>query len=344
MFDNRGTLVISLDFELFWGVMARKSLKEYGKNIENVHRVVPRLLDLFEEYGIHVTWATVGFILANDLRSLKDRIPTVLPNYSNQRNSAYNFINSIDESIDYAPYLFAPDLIKSILSVPYQEIGAHTFSHFYCLEEGNSKEEFKADFEAMIKVAEENNLSLSSLVFPRNQYDESYLELIEAYGIKTFRGNPNHWLYKARKKDDDTYFLRLLRFVDSYINLTGRFTYPSAQILAYKPYNIPSSRFLRAYNPKFGLLEKLKLKRIKKDLTYAAKKGEMYHLWWHPHNFGQNTDENFDFLRRMFDHITILRERYNLRTMNMGEIVDELTPKETDKFDETLKNYSHSQK
>ena len=57
-----GTFVISLDFELLWGVRDQRTIADYGANILGVRQVVPALLDLFAERNIACTWATVGLL------------------------------------------------------------------------------------------------------------------------------------------------------------------------------------------------------------------------------------------------------------------------------------------
>ena len=57
-----GALVISLDFELLWGVRDKRTIADYGANILGVRQVVPALLDLFAERNIACTWATVGLL------------------------------------------------------------------------------------------------------------------------------------------------------------------------------------------------------------------------------------------------------------------------------------------
>jgi Kef-type K+ transport system membrane component KefB len=57
-----GTFVISLDFELLWGVRDKRTVTDYGANIRGVRDVVPALLDLFAERDIACTWATVGLL------------------------------------------------------------------------------------------------------------------------------------------------------------------------------------------------------------------------------------------------------------------------------------------
>ena len=77
---QHGAFVISLDFELMWGVCDKRTIADYGPNILGVRRVVPALLDLFAERNIACTWATVGllFFATNEvmLAALTVRKPT----------------------------------------------------------------------------------------------------------------------------------------------------------------------------------------------------------------------------------------------------------------------------
>ncbi len=63
-----GTFVISLDFELHWGVRDHRTVADYRENLLGVRRVVPALLSLFSEFGIHATWATVGLPVLRQYR------------------------------------------------------------------------------------------------------------------------------------------------------------------------------------------------------------------------------------------------------------------------------------
>ena len=58
----KGKLVISLDFEKYWGMRDYKSLKDCQENLEKVDKICSTLLDIFKQYDIHATWATVGFL------------------------------------------------------------------------------------------------------------------------------------------------------------------------------------------------------------------------------------------------------------------------------------------
>ena len=44
----------------------------------------------------------------------------------------------------------------------------------------------------------------------------------------------------------------------------------------------------------YGFFKKLKMKRIKAQMTYAAKNDKLFHLWWHPHNFGNDIESQKD--------------------------------------------------
>ena len=57
-------VVVSLDFELRWGIHDVYGLDfdAYRQNIEQVRHAVPALVTLLVEHGICATWATVGAI------------------------------------------------------------------------------------------------------------------------------------------------------------------------------------------------------------------------------------------------------------------------------------------
>ena len=69
-----GTLIISLDFELFWGMLDVCPLEKYQDHVLGGRKAIPGLLALFQKYGIHATWATVGYLFAEFLcRVLQNR-------------------------------------------------------------------------------------------------------------------------------------------------------------------------------------------------------------------------------------------------------------------------------
>ncbi|MGI9405838.1 MAG: hypothetical protein ACR2O4_05665, partial [Hyphomicrobiaceae bacterium] len=103
----------------------------------------------------------------------------------------------------------------------------------------------------------------------------------------------------------------------SYVNLSGTNT---ACVKANGGVtNVRSSRFLRPYSPRLRRLEPLRLSRITRAMTAAARLGETFHLWWHPHNLGSNRSENLDALCHILDHFETLRGEYGMRSLAMED-------------------------
>ena len=117
----------------------------------------------------------------------------------------------------------------------------------------------------------------------------------------------------------------MCRLLDAYINLSGHNIYDWKSLSnGALLYNIPASRFLRPYSHKLKRLEGLRLQRILKDMTAAAKKGAIYHLWWHPHNFGINLQQNLRFLRSILNHYQQLQRAYGFESLTMSEVATKL--------------------
>ena len=75
-----GALVISLDFELHWGVRDKCAPDgSYRENLLGARKAVPAMLDLFEEFDIAATWATVGFLFAESRQEREAFSPNARP-------------------------------------------------------------------------------------------------------------------------------------------------------------------------------------------------------------------------------------------------------------------------
>lgn len=316
--NDKGRFIISLDFELFWGVWDVTTKEKYGNNILGVKEVIPELISLFAQYNFKATFATVGFLFARNKAELLASLPGNKPAYSNDSYNVYSReIPAIGNDETDDPYHFGYSLLQQLLPTPH-EISTHTFSHYYCLEEGQCMDEFEADIVAAKKIAAANNIAICSIVFPRNQVNEEYLGVLKANGIDAYRGNPTSWIYKPRKFAAEVPFIRLCRLMDTYFPISGYNTHVIKKENGL-PVNIPASRFLKPYNKNLAWLEKLKLQRILNEMTRAAQKNEVYHLWWHPHNFGINIRENMHNLTVILNHFQWLQKKYGFTNCTMKE-------------------------
>lgn len=318
--NKTGKFLISLDFELIWGVRDKRTIENYGENIMGVWKALPKMIVAFEKYNVKGTFAIVGFLLASNKDELLYFSPENKPNYLNRNLSPYiGHFDLAKESHELDRYHYAPELISLIQKHPKQEIATHTFSHYYCREEGQTMSEFQSDMLAAVEIAKSKNISLKSLIFPRNQFNDEYLEVLKELGITSYRGNEKSWVYRLGN-EKGIIIKRMFRLIDSYINISGSNTYNLEEIAKSTPYDIPSSRFLRSFSPKLKILENLKLRRILNGMTYAAKNKEVYHLWWHPHNFGTFQKENFAFLNKILEHYNDLNSLYKFESVTMSEL------------------------
>ena len=50
-----------------------------------------------------------------------------------------------------------------------------------------------------------------------------------------------------------------------------------------------------------------------------AMRGEIFHLWWHPEDFGRNSERNLQFLRRVLAGFESLRREFGMLSLSMRE-------------------------
>ncbi|WP_405198357.1 polysaccharide deacetylase family protein [Christiangramia sp. LLG6405-1] len=313
---NNGYLIISLDFELLWGVFDVLDYQKKRQYFKNTRLAIPETVKLFEKFQIHATWATVGMLFNENWDEWKENIPDSIPEYSNQDLNAYSFGNSILES-NTEELCFAPKLIKQISQVAGQEIGTHTYSHYYCGEEGQDASHFEQDLLKAVDVAQKFDLNLKSLVFPRNQFKEDYLTICFDAGIQNVRSNPDAWYWK--NVQSDSLITKLSRTGDAYLPFGNKgYSLPTKEKQSQLPVEQKASRFMRPFENNF--LRNYKISRIKNEMEHAAKNDQIYHLWWHPHNFGEKPIESLKDLQILLEHFETLQNKYNFQSANMDEL------------------------
>jgi hypothetical protein len=314
-----GALVVSLDFELHWGVRDKCAPNgPYRENLLGARKAIVPILDLFEEFGVAATWATVGFLFAASRREREDFSPAVRPRYIDARLDAYS--EPTGESEEDDPLHYAPSLIEQIAKRSRQEIATHTFSHYYCQEPGETREAFAADLSSAVAIAQRRGFNVRSIVFPRNQFRPGYEELLKEAGVTCYRGNGPHWMYRARPRSQETLAVRAPRLLDHYVSLSGSKVVRWDEVVQPNGLcDVRSSMFLRPYSTQRKSFEHIRLRRIAGGIRAAAEQRGIFHLWWHPHNFGANTSENLDFLRSVLEVFSNYRQSHGMKSLNMAE-------------------------
>jgi peptidoglycan/xylan/chitin deacetylase (PgdA/CDA1 family) len=249
MANRPGALVISLDFELHWGVRDHVTRDDalYGR-LPDARRAVVDMLEVFKTRHISATWATVGFLFASTRDEIERHAPRERPTYPHARLDPYVETIGVDEEHD--PEHLAGSLVGLIGASPGQEVASHTFSHYYCLEPGQSEATFRADLAAAQAIALGRGLELTSLVLPRNQWNPAYTAAVLDLGFRCIRGPQRSWGHRARRRTSQTMLHRGARMADTYIGASPPPTTEWSDILLPSGLcDVPASAFLRPYDP-----------------------------------------------------------------------------------------------
>ena len=78
---KNGFFVISLDFELHWGVFDALTLEQYQNNLTNVRSVIDRLINLSDAYGIKLTISHGGLLCAENMADMNVYVPKHFPEH-----------------------------------------------------------------------------------------------------------------------------------------------------------------------------------------------------------------------------------------------------------------------
>jgi peptidoglycan/xylan/chitin deacetylase (PgdA/CDA1 family) len=330
-----GVFTISLDFELHWGGFDKWKLEPGHVHIpgtqayfRSTRETIPKMLQLFADNGIHVTWAAVGMLLHRSKETLFQDAPSIEPSYRVKKLSPYEYIRTrgIGNDEDSDPFHYAASLVERILATPGQELGSHTFGHYYCNEDGQSLEQFRADLKAAVRSANRFGKSLRSLVFPRNQFNEEYLRICFEEGFTAVRDNPRDWFWNIESTQAESSWKRFNRGADAYLPIGRKNSYSldTVSVRAGLPVCLPASRLLRPYRPSEYFLNNWKIARVKREMEMAAREGQVYHLWWHPHNFGSYPAESLFGLQKILTHFDHCRKVYGMKSQSMGETADQI--------------------
>lgn len=302
------TVVISLDFELRWGVHDIYGLDADAcrADFEKTRQTIPRLLQLFEDYRVRATWATVGALGCEGWDEYFRRAPTP-PKYTLPGFAVKHDYARIDP---HGSMHFAPELVRSILACPGQELGTHTFSHLYLRERGITAQDVAADLAAVSALYRDRYGTLPvSLVFPRNQ--PGFLEVVRSSSIRIWRGNPRRWYYEREDSENNGLVSRALKLADA-LNPACRLAAPLAQDMT------QASIFLRLSLP--GLLWSAHLRRIAAELKALAP-DDIYHVWFHPESLGRDTAQRLARTEQVLDLIARRQSSGRLRSCTMSDLV-----------------------
>ncbi|HAQ21325.1 MAG TPA: hypothetical protein DCR40_19150 [Prolixibacteraceae bacterium] len=296
---KKGKLVISIDYEMLWGLTDSNISASRYIELKQVPEVVTHLLNLFKKYEIHATWASVGALTYNNLDEMKKEMTNICRNLLlNQRSNYYLLcekkLNGNEQT------LFDPESFSKIEQTPFQQIECHSFLHIF--SDFTSVELFKTDTCLHINRLKKLGFKTPEFyVFPRNQSTLPFLNILKKFGFNSFRG------YDSVLYSDEKIFKRILRRIDSIFPLVER----NSKIIYREDcelFEFKGSRFLRTFKNTNSLSAKLHYAKLRLGLKKSIQQGKMYHLWFHPHNFTINQANLLlfeDFLKSIQEYVKI---------------------------------------
>lgn len=297
-----GAFVVSLDFELAWGTRGRPSANKVGVYLNGTRDAIDRMLGLFEKYGISATWVMVGgLVLGGEQR------------HSLLANARYDDIPIGDCRTE--PHWFAEDILEKICSIePKQEIGCHTLTHMFVNETEASREQFDWELGEFVKLFERLGLPRpESFIFPKHYMH--HFDLLAKHGFKCYRGPESGWFERL-----PTPHLRgAMRLINSRLRRTPVVGLPSLSPEGLV--EIPSSQFYSPFQSvgKYLSIDDRVAQAIA-GLNAAAKQKKIYHLWTHPFNMGQRTDELMGGLEQVLQHFKTLNENGEIESQSMQDL------------------------
>ena len=315
----KGTFVLSLDTELAWGSFDLGIQERERELFYNTRSCIWRLLGLLEKYQISATFALVGHLMLDEC-STEDGIKhkgLVRPSFSWYQKDWFSEDSATNISED--PIWYGRDILDKILTAePKHEIASHSFSHIIFGDPGCSTECARADILESIKTARDLGVYLSSFVFPRNS--EGHKGILKKYGFKVYRGGGNEWYnsIKSRRLRRACHILDELLcispktsspYIDEHglINTLGNMLYLSR--LGVRRFIPISNRILKA----------------KKGICRAIKKGEVFHMWFHPFNLASDPEGLLYGLEEIFVYVREKMDRGLLNNCTMEELYRKYT-------------------
>lgn len=313
---EKGVFTLSLDFELIWGTLDLFGPDRFRKACERERKeIIDRLLNLLAEFKLPATWCILGHLFLEGCSAAGDqKHPEIVrPTHSWCNQDWFSNDPGGDETTN--PIFFGRSLIRKIQNcrVP-QEIGSHSFSHVIFGDRGCSRAAAESEIAACVQAARDMGIELGSFAFPRNEV--GHLDVLREYGFIRYRGPEPTWYQKDGWPD---LLRRLAHLADVLFVTTPLVFLPERD--GNGLWNIAGSM---VYFPMHGVRRfipvSLRVRRAIKGLEAAARQRRIFHLWFHPTNLANRTDDMFHGLRTILQHAQRLQESDKLVFASMGQL------------------------
>lgn len=297
-----GTVVISVDAELGWGLHDLDSPPR--ERIEGARLGWNRLVDLFDEFDLPATWAVVGHLLLDGCDGVHADHPTPAGWFARER-----------DSWRARPDLrFGPDLVRRVVDADAtHELACHSFSHVPFDDPRTTEALARAELDASIEAASVHGLAFDSFVFPRNGV--GHRAVLANRGFSCYRGVAPVGRFAARPGARPLGKLARATLAPP--------TLVDPRIDEFGLVDVPASLFLFGFEGRArSVVESVwadpVLREARRGIDAAVRSESVFHLWLHPNDITEARDVTR--LRAVFEHLNERRAETSLTVETMGDV------------------------
>jgi peptidoglycan/xylan/chitin deacetylase (PgdA/CDA1 family) len=310
----KGIFTISIDFEFAWGYVDQKLSAAHRQQIKKEIEITESLIALLEKYEMPASWAVVTHLLEKDCGWQDGTAHSDFPRPVIRGEERDWFWQHPKKNDDSELWFDKFGLIEKIKSCRVkQEIASHSYAHIIYGDPDINSAAVEFDLKKAKQIHEQNGLPFKSFVFPRNQV--GYQELLKKYGIICYRQSHSAW-YEGRGRT----IKRIAHIIDYYYpgTFTGLPKVDESGLVA-----LPDSMLLIGRNGvRKIILPAAVIKKAKRGIEKACQKKEVFHLWFHPTNFVQQTAAQFNILEKIFSLARALQVEKKIEILTMSEIAE----------------------
>lgn len=314
MKKNKGIFCLSLDMELLWGRHDKKYVGRFITRAQKERDIVKKLLSIFQKYEVAATWAIVGHLFLSSCRRVNGVVHAEInrPYYPWYTKDWFAKDPGTNNNKD--PEWYGPDMIDLIRSNPIQEIASHSFSHVIFGHSGCSQQCADDEISQCVALAKRKGITLRSFVYPRNSV--GHLPLLKKYGFTNYRGENSRYQipYLGQQLRTGEYFLPFPPKVYQPTKKDGLVNIPESLYFF-------SARGVRRHIP-----NGLRLKKIRRGIDEAILKGAVFHLWTHPTDFADETENLLSVFEQVISYAKSKQKAGKLSILTMGQIAEQVRP------------------
>ncbi len=185
---DKGTLTLSIEVELAWGLHHRGEKSPFSKDRETETRTLERIIELSERYDIPISFDFVGHLLLEGCDG---------KHYHGHQDGWFDRDPGTDHIED--PLYYAPDLVEKVLnSAMEHEISTHSFSHIWVDEVAD--EVLSWELKKVRSLHDDLDIQPPVSFVPPQQRDVRDYEVLKKNGIKVIRKTPGEFKTESKLK------------------------------------------------------------------------------------------------------------------------------------------------